>query len=76
MRHSETSYNIIALTSITYAMKAKKLLNSFGYYCEILRTPKKLAKGCGYSIRVKNDIDNVLLILASEQITVKDYLTE
>ncbi len=66
--------HLIALTSITYAIKAKNLLNSIGYYCEIERTPKDLSKGCGYSIRVKNDINLILSILASENITVKDYM--
>jgi len=66
---------LIALSSITYAIKAKILLNSAGYYCEIERTPKQLSKGCGYSIRVKNDINLILSILASEDIKVKDYMT-
>lgn len=28
-------YTLIAVSSITYAMKAKRLLNGMGYYCEI-----------------------------------------
>ena len=44
--------SLIAMTSITYAMKAKNLLNSLKYYCEIQRTPKDLGTGCGYSIAV------------------------
>ena len=44
--------SLIAMTSITYAMKAKNLLNSLKYYCEIQRTPKNLGTGCGYSISV------------------------
>lgn len=35
-------------------MKAKKLLNAMGIYCEIERTPKIKGSGCGYSIRVKD----------------------
>jgi len=67
--------SIIALSSITYAIKAKNLLNCSGYYCEIERTPKQLAKGCGYSIRVKDDINLILSILASQEIKVKDYMS-
>ena len=70
-----TNITLIALSSITYAIKAKNLLNSSGYYCEIERTPKGLAKGCGYSIRVKNDINLIISILSSEDIKVKDYMT-
>lgn len=64
----------IALTSITYAIKAKNLLNSAGYCCEIERTPKNLSKGCGYSIVIKDDIQFILSVLESEHITVKGYM--
>ncbi len=46
------------MTSITYAMKAKNLLNSLKYYCEIQRTPKDLGTGCG-SMRVSEKIFTV-----------------
>ena len=65
--------NIIALTSITYAIKAKNILNSYGYYCEIQRTPKDLSHGCGYSIVVKDDIEVILKILDYNEIKYKDY---
>lgn len=66
---------LVALSSITYAIKAKNLLNSSGYYCEIERTPKDLAKGCGYCICVKNDVNLIISILTSEGIKVKDFMT-
>lgn len=75
MRNQNYAKTLIALSSITYAIKAKNLLNSAGYYCEIERTPKKLAKGCGYSIRVKDDLNLILSILSAEEIKVKDYMT-
>lgn len=45
---------LISMTSITYAMKAKRMLNGQGFYCEIEKTPRTAGSGCGYSIRVKN----------------------
>ena len=38
---------LIAMRSITYAIKAKELLNRLGLFCEIEKTPKDLASGCG-----------------------------
>ncbi len=64
---------LIALTSITYAMKAQNLLKSLGYYCEIQRTPKNLATGCGYSIRVKGNILNILNILENANFKQNGY---
>jgi len=61
---------LIPMTSITYAMKAKKLLNSRGVYCEIQRTPSGLSSGCGYSIRVK-DLSLALSLLEKNNIPHK-----
>lgn len=64
---------LIALTSITYAIKAQNLLKSLGYYCEIQRTPKNLATGCGYSIRVKGNLSNIFQILDKALIKRNGY---
>ena len=64
---------LIACTSITYAMKAQSILRSFGYPCEIQRTPKNLASGCGYSIRVQGELSKIVTILNSAMIEQKGY---
>ena len=68
------TYTLIALSTITYAMKAKRLLNNMGYYCEIEKTPKTLSPGCGYSIRVKDDSDIITSILSKNGIQHKDRM--
>ncbi len=65
--------SLIAVSSITYAMKAKKLLNDRGFYCEIQRTPKNLGSGCGYSIRVRDNIKLIFSILDEENIAHKAF---
>ncbi|MDO5125539.1 MAG: DUF3343 domain-containing protein [Ruminococcus sp.] len=64
---------LIAMTSITYAMKAKALLNGKKIYCGIEKTPKNIGSGCGYSIRIKDDPDHVLQILDENNIPHKNY---
>lgn len=66
------SYNMIAMTSITYAQKAKKLLNAQRIYCEIQKTPNDLFSGCGYSIRIKDDVSRITAILRANGIKYKD----
>ncbi|MCC8195866.1 MAG: DUF3343 domain-containing protein [Ruminococcus sp.] len=65
-------YTLLAVSSITYAMKAKKLLNGMGIFCEVSRTPKNLASGCGYSVRIRDNPDYVTGILEKNVIAVKD----
>ena len=66
--------SLIAMTSITYAMKAKNLLNSLKYYCEIQRTPKDLGTGCGYSIAVTAPTEPA--ILEKERIPFRNVIFE
>lgn len=68
-------YTLIAVSSITYAMKAKRLLNGMGYYCEIEKTPKNLSSGCGYSIRVKDGSDVITGILKNNGIEYKALMS-
>ena len=68
--------SLIAMTSITYAMKAKNLLNSLKYYCEIQRTPKDLGTGCGYSIAVTAPPAEINAILEKERIPFRNVIFE
>lgn len=68
--------SLIAMTSITYAMKAKNLLNSLKYYCEIQRTPKDLGTGCGYSIAVTAPLEEITAILEKERIPFRNVIFE
>ena len=67
---------LIAMTSITYAMKAKALLNEKGLYCEIQRTPKDIGSGCGYSLRVQNDPNTIIAFLESSSVTFKNSVVK
>lgn len=62
------------MTSITYAMKAKRLLEDKGIYCDIVRTPKNLGTGCGYSLSVRKDPRDIIRILEQNGIPHKNIL--
>lgn len=62
---------LIALNSITYALKAENILKEQGFYCVVQRTPKNFSSGCGYSIRVKGNIDIIIKILERNNIQIK-----
>ncbi len=64
---------IIALTSITYAMKAKNILSSMNIRSEIIRTPKNLGSGCGYSIKADGEPEKIIEILEGYGIKCKAY---
>ena len=50
----------IAFTSITIAIKAQHVLRSKGFFTEVIRTPKNLASGCGYSVVVNGNIEEAI----------------
>ncbi|GHU82193.1 hypothetical protein AGMMS50284_3670 [Clostridia bacterium] len=55
---------LIRVTSITYAMKAKTLLSNYGISAYIQRTPREFRdKSCGYSLHVPYRILDAIDIL-------------
>ncbi|MBQ8395674.1 MAG: DUF3343 domain-containing protein [Oscillospiraceae bacterium] len=69
------TYTLLAVSSITYAMKGKRLLNGMGYYCEIEKTPKGLSSGCGHSLRVRDDPEVICSLLRRNGIDTRDRMT-
>ena len=61
----------IAMTSITYAYKAKTLFERNGIRCDVVRTPKNLGSGCGYSIAVRTDAERAAELLDKHKIPHK-----
>ena len=62
---------LIMLSSITYAYKARDLLAKKGIGSYIERTPEELkTKGCSYSIAVRTDADRAAELLKAAGIKV------
>ncbi len=70
----ELMENLITMTSITYAMKAKNMLNYNGVYCEVVRTPAGVGSGCGYSIKIKDDPEKIAKMLEYHNIKYKQII--
>lgn len=62
---------VFAMSSITYAAKAQSILRQNGYGCEVIRTPKDLSKGCGYSIKVIGSREGAASLLSQAGIVIK-----
>ncbi len=71
------SKNLIMLTSITYAMKAKDVLIKRGIRSDIVRTPKHNSPtGCGYSLFVPRRFDEAVSIISSSGIKIVGTVSE
>ena len=62
------SKTLISMTSITYAMKAKNILNQKRISCVVEKTPKNVGTGCGYTIYIKDNKDKIISILEKNNI--------
>lgn len=67
---SNNKSGAIAMPSVTYAMKAQKLLVSKGYTCDIQRISGASTKSCTYNIYVNENIDIVKKILLDNHIMI------
>lgn len=62
---------LIMVSSVTYAIKGKELLNDYGIRASVERTPRKSSKqGCGYSLYVPQRTDEAENILRENGIKV------
>lgn len=60
------------LSSVTYAMKGKEILSRYGIKAFMERTSSEISGcGCGYSLRVKGDVNIAAAILTSAGIEVR-----
>lgn len=64
--------HLIGMTSITYAVKAQKLLRSNGINVKIVPTPKNTGSGCGYSLETDSDPYTVTKMLINNGIKFKE----
>ena len=60
---------IFAFPSVTIALKAQTVLRRKGISADVIRTPKSLAVGCGYSVSVAADPGVTTELLEAEGIT-------
>lgn len=63
--------HIVAFASVTFASKAKALLNKAGITAEIIRTPRNIAGGCGYSVTAAAPAEKITKILEDNNIPYK-----
>lgn len=62
---------LIMMPSITYALKGRRILASYGIKSEIERTPKRGEDhSCGYSLYVPNKTDEAEKILIKKGIKI------
>ncbi len=66
--------NTIILSSVTYAMKAQRLLNSAGVNCNIVKSDGvRAVKGCGYGVQIYGDINGAADILRKNGIRILGF---
>ncbi len=67
---------MLVLSSITYAYKARDFLTRKGIRAYVERIPADLrTSGCGYGVRVNNDGELIAQMLNQAGIVVKDIIT-
>ena len=67
----EKRKEMFILSSITYVIKAKDLLNAKGIKCETIRVSNsEVLAGCGYGILIHEKIDEAEKILKNSKIKI------
>lgn len=62
---------ILVLSSVTYAMKAVRILSQQGIYSSVVKTPEVIkVRGCGYGVLSNADCEKVKPLLTEAGISV------
>lgn len=65
----------IRLTSVTYAIRAQKLLERQGIKSYIKKIAKNLGnQGCGYAVEVHGNLDRAIEIIGSSGIQITEII--
>lgn len=62
---------ILAFPSVTIAIRAQNILRNTGFDTKIIKTPRNLASGCGYSVIISGSIKLASDVLEKNGITPK-----
>lgn len=66
---------VVVVSSITHAMTGQRLLAANGIKSIIDRDIEAYGQyGCGYVLRIKNDVDRAINILQSSRVKIKDII--
>lgn len=69
--------NVIIVSSVTYAVKAQKLLSEQGITATLTRADGvRSVKGCGYGLRIHGDLNSAAIVLKRSGIRILGYTEE
>ena len=68
-------YSIVTGT-ITYAIRGRDILRKHGFRANMEKTKSNLNHGCGYSISVSGNIDEITEILRNSAIKILDIIKQ
>lgn len=71
------SKSVIRLTSVTYAIRAQKLLEQHGIRSYIKKLVKSLSvHGCGYGLEIAGDLGTAMQIIQAAGIRIVEVVQE
>ena len=69
--------NLVRLSSVTQAMRAKDILKKQGISAKVIRTPALRGKGsCSYGLKIDNSLNEAVRILRKNNIKVSGRALE
>ena len=66
---------LIVTGTITYAIQGRDILRKHGYSANMEKTRHGLEHGCGYSIAVKGNIEEITSILKKHGVKILDIMS-
>lgn len=68
----QTSYFVMLFKSVSYALKAEKILKALGLPHKLIPVPKQLSSDCGICLRFEPSLQNAIQTALADQVEFEE----
>lgn len=73
--NAQTSYNVILFKSVSYALKAEKILKTEGLPYKLIPVPKQISSDCGICLRCEPIFQNKIKAALANKVEIEEITT-
>lgn len=73
--NAQTSYNVILFKSVSYALKAEKILKSEGLPYKLIPVPKQISSDCGICLRCEPTFQDKIEAALVDKVQIEEIRT-
>lgn len=70
--NAQTSYNVILFKSVSYALKAEKILKAEGLPYKLIPVPRQISSDCGICLRFESALQDQIKAALADKVDIEE----